>query len=269
MAKRECEVSERMLLHPHPCIVRLFEVHFFQDNSMYCLVMEFCPDGDMQDAMEKSRWDYPKPRLVHSWIAQVFLGLEHMHLKVQTLNRDVKPANVVLTHQNTLAKLTDFGFSKIATEGRGHWTFGIPTGSPGYCAPEILLQQGYDARADLFSFGVLMWVALTGGLKCEETVQPPISRFDLRSGDFSALAEDCRKLKKCIDQPERHISNPLEEPAKSLVLQLIHPLRDDRPQHAAIRQHDYMRSVELPDAGASAADIFAWASPEPGALMVK
>jgi len=77
------------------------------------------------------------------------LGLEHMHLQVGTLNRDLKPENVVLN--GNMAKLTDFGFSKICDDledlSQSGWTFNIPTGSPGYCPPEILSKQAYGMSA--------------------------------------------------------------------------------------------------------------------------
>lgn len=55
------------------------------------------------------------------WIGQIFLALEHLHLKLQTLVRDLKPQNVVLTHGR--AKLTDFGHGRI-----GLWRGGLLQG---------------------------------------------------------------------------------------------------------------------------------------------
>jgi len=117
LAKREFEVCEKMNLYPHPFIVLLHEVCLFEDNGMYVLVMEYCPDGDLQKAVKAGRQHSPsgngyvRSPWMPMWLGQVFLGLEHMHLQVGTLNRDLKPQNVVLN--GNIAKLTDFGFSKI------------------------------------------------------------------------------------------------------------------------------------------------------------
>ena len=138
----------------------------------------------------RGRYKAPGPAV--AWIAQVFLGLEHMHLRMDTLLRDLKPDNVVISastrfrhfwilqnhilssyspHRMILAqhvmfsrllmsfhvgfagdrgvaKLTDFGFGRFGVEGSsGTWSFGIPAGSPGYVAPEVILQRNYDHSA--------------------------------------------------------------------------------------------------------------------------
>lgn len=87
---------------------------------------------------------YQAPALAVAWIAQVFLGLEHMHRRMDTLLRDLKPDNVVLSASG-VAKLTDFGFGRFGVEASsGTWSFGVPAGSPGYVAPEVILQRNYD-----------------------------------------------------------------------------------------------------------------------------
>ena len=47
-----------------------------------------------------------------------------------------------------MAKLTDFGFGRFGVESTsGLWSFGVPAGSPGYVAPEVILQRNYDYSA--------------------------------------------------------------------------------------------------------------------------
>ncbi|CAE8664340.1 unnamed protein product [Polarella glacialis] len=118
------------------------------------------------------------------WLAQIFLGLEHMHLEMDTLLRDLKPENVVLSASGC-AKLTDFGFGRFGVESSGCWSFGMPSGSPGYVSPEVLHRESYDSRADLYSFGVLAWVMLTGGVTIGSEPVPPMGR-PRYGGDFQA-----------------------------------------------------------------------------------
>ena len=51
VSRREYEVSDRIRLKPHPCLVQLFLVHNFRDAGLYVLVMEFCSGGDPLSAM--------------------------------------------------------------------------------------------------------------------------------------------------------------------------------------------------------------------------
>merc|ERR1712232_509417 len=138
--------------------------------------MEFATNGDLNSVLKNRKKrcfeegrTYTPPGSAHEWTAHIFLGLEHMHRRMDTLLRDLKPDNVVLD-RHWVAKLTDFGFGRIGCESTtGTWSFGMPTGSPGYVAPEIPRNRAYNYKADLYSFGVLVWVMLTGG-----TQEPPV-----------------------------------------------------------------------------------------------
>merc|ERR1712000_405800 len=55
IALRECEVAEHIRVRPHVCIVQLIHVHHFREACLYSLVMEFCPDGDLNDKVKAAR----------------------------------------------------------------------------------------------------------------------------------------------------------------------------------------------------------------------
>ena len=59
--------------------------------------------------------EYHLPKDALTWLAEIFLGLEHLHLVLGTLQRDLKPRNVVFSRTNR-AKLTDFGMGRIGLE---------------------------------------------------------------------------------------------------------------------------------------------------------
>ncbi|KYQ89723.1 SH2 domain-containing protein [Tieghemostelium lacteum] len=85
------------------------------------------------------------------------LGMNWLHLSnPPILHLDLKPANL-LVDNNWVVKVADFGLSKIK---QGSSTSG-QAGSPLYMAPEMLLNQEYDEKADVFSFGILLWELLT------------------------------------------------------------------------------------------------------------
>jgi len=73
---------------------------------------------------------------------------------------DLKPQNILLTtYQQPVLKIADFGFAQFLTDSTGELTC---RGSPLYMAPEIATTRRYDAKADLWSVGVILYEGLFG-----------------------------------------------------------------------------------------------------------
>ncbi|MBI5853132.1 MAG: serine/threonine protein kinase [Planctomycetes bacterium] len=70
---------------------------------------------------------------------------------------DLKPANIFL--KGDIARVGDYGLSKLVTESRNSLSFG--RGTPYYMAPEMLKRRG-DARSDIYSLGVILYECLCG-----------------------------------------------------------------------------------------------------------
>jgi serine/threonine-protein kinase len=77
------------------------------------------------------------------------------------IHRDVKPQNLMLQPDGTL-KVLDFGVARLAERSVGLTTAGLVVGTPAYMAPEQLLDEEVDARADVYAAGVVLYEALTG-----------------------------------------------------------------------------------------------------------
>jgi eukaryotic-like serine/threonine-protein kinase len=86
------------------------------------------------------------------------------------IHRDVKPENIVLHREGgrELVKVVDFGLAKLlgAREGESSTTASASmlVGSAHYMAPERLVQEDYDGRADVYSLGVMLYLMLSGRL---------------------------------------------------------------------------------------------------------
>jgi len=255
---REFEVADHIRLQPHPCIVRPWHIEDLRNCKV--LVMEFCPGGDLQTRI-RSAWcaaqthgQYMPPAGARLWVGQIFLGLEHLHLRMRTLLRDLKPENVVLDRDGC-AKLTDFGFGRVGVASNGRWSFNFPTGSPGYCAPEVLHQEEYNDSVDMYSLGVLIWVLLSGGVGG----LPAGAVTAKRKLPFSAYYNDWRCLREHVENPREHNVQSLDPDAKSLVLSLVCQSPMERLDHSGIRQHPFMRSVgRLPPFSATLAEVEGW-----------
>jgi hypothetical protein len=142
----------------HPHIVRALD--FCGTGPTPFLVMEFV-DGVSLGAKVDREGPMAEDAAVRI-IAQVCQGLHRAH-KQKVIHRDVKPDNILLTHDG-VAKLTDLGLVKIAQDadelnltrtGRG-------LGTPNYMAPEQFRDaKNADVRCDIYSIGATLYTLLT------------------------------------------------------------------------------------------------------------
>ena len=92
---------------------------------------------------------------------QALAALAHAH-SLGVVHRDLKPANLMFTESGTV-KIMDFGIARVV--GTEHLTSaGFMMGTPAYMAPEQVLGEDIDARADLYAMGVVLYHLLTGQL---------------------------------------------------------------------------------------------------------
>ncbi|GMF32876.1 unnamed protein product [Phytophthora lilii] len=140
----------------HPRIVEFIGVAW--DNLRHLsAVTEFMGNGDLREVLYSFKqrgsplsWETHKaPIVLH--IAEALTYLHSQRPKV--IHRDLKSKNVLL-NMYFEAKLSDFGISRMRYAIETHMTAGV--GTSFWIAPEVLLGQDYDERADIFSFGVVL-----------------------------------------------------------------------------------------------------------------
>ncbi|XP_028273496.1 serine/threonine-protein kinase ULK1 isoform X4 [Parambassis ranga] len=146
----------------HENIVALLD--FQETASSVYLVMEYCNGGDLADYLHsKGTLSEDTIRVFLQQIAGAMRVLQTKGI----IHRDLKPQNILLSYppgrkshsNNTCIKIADFGFARYLQNNMMAATL---CGSPMYMAPEVIMSQNYDAKADLWSIGTIVFQCLTG-----------------------------------------------------------------------------------------------------------
>src|SRR5687767_9776658 len=138
----------------HPGIATIYELHKHEDELL--MVMEFVR-GETLQALSERLGPLDPPQAAHICI-QILDALSHAH-RAGVVHRDLKPANVMVTDTG-IVKVMDFGIARMM--GSEQVTnAGFMMGTPAYMAPEQVLGQEIDGRADLYSVGVLFYRLLS------------------------------------------------------------------------------------------------------------
>ena len=103
-------------------------------------------------------------RIVSAIVEQLAKKLSNLHTNLQCIHRDLKPANIVLSIKegNLILDIIDYGMLTFRTKSRDP---GVTTAP--FRAPEIFLRSSYENRADVWSFGTIMFELLTGEPFCD------------------------------------------------------------------------------------------------------
>ena len=137
------------ILKHHPHLVNL--VHHFETAAHTYLVLEYCQQGDLYEAIRLERGPLETEH-VRKFMLQLISAVEHMH-RNGYYHRDIKPENIFITADGDM-KLGDFGLSTQSI-----WSFESCVGSDRYMAPEQYEHggNGYSpAHADIWSIGVCL-----------------------------------------------------------------------------------------------------------------
>jgi tRNA A-37 threonylcarbamoyl transferase component Bud32 len=157
---REVRVVNR--IH-HPEIVEIYDLGALPDGRPYC-AMEFL-DGRSLDAVIRERAPLAPAEAV-ALLAPVCRALQAAH-EFGVVHRDVKASNIMVLGPTgagpARVKLLDFGIAKaVEADQIGLTTVGQRLGTAGAMAPEQIVGERVDARADIYALGVLLFRLLTG-----------------------------------------------------------------------------------------------------------
>ncbi|KAH0457432.1 hypothetical protein IEQ34_012747 [Dendrobium chrysotoxum] len=155
--KTEIELLSRV---HHKNLVGLVGFCFEQGEQM--LVYEYIPNGTLRESLigkDGIQLDWPRRLQVALGSAR---GLAYLHelANPPIIHRDVKSTNILLD-ENLIAKVADFGLSKLVSDSqKGHISTQVK-GTLGYLDPEYYMTQQLTEKSDVYSFGVVMLELIT------------------------------------------------------------------------------------------------------------
>ncbi len=196
----------------HRNVVRTHDIG--EENGVYFITMEYVEGKTLKDLI-RSRGKLPAQATI-TIARQICRGLEVAH-EQGIIHRDIKPQNIAVDPSGVV-KIMDFGIARLAQRTEpGATQAGMVVGTPEYMAPEQLLGDDVDARADIFALGVVMYECLVG--------EPPITADNV-------LTLITRKLEMTPTAPHLMVSD-VPMALGALVMRAMSRDVNERPQSAA------------------------------------
>ena len=151
------------------------------------------------------------------------------------MHRDIKPENILIDSiEDNCIKLTDFGFASFFKEKE---KLKEVMGSPLYMAPELVSNQEYDSKVDVWSSGVVAFTMLCG--------KPPFF------GKNKEEVYSCIKFQKLEEAYPREIEKVISNKAKDFLSKVL--CKDPEKRLSAIDalQHPWLVNLESSDVSVS------------------
>lgn len=164
MVNREIRI---MIRYQHPSIIKFYgySIKDFDDQDNVTIFMEYAEKGSLEDILQQfqvgkidSNFTNTKRQIILIGIARGMMFL-HQH---NIIHRDLKPGNILLD-QNYFPHICDFGCSKQYQKGdsmKQSQSYGTCI----YMAPEVFEGTRYNEKADVYSFGILMYEVVTNSI---------------------------------------------------------------------------------------------------------
>jgi hypothetical protein len=145
----------------HPNIIDIFSFGTLADARPF-FVMEYLEGANLAQRLEAGNLTASETRRL---LRQICGALEAAH-RAGIVHRDLKPENIWVaapTHEDSFAKVLDFGIAKLLDNPAGKSTqTGAAMGTPRYMAPEQCMGRPVDHRADIYSLGVILYEIFAG-----------------------------------------------------------------------------------------------------------
>lgn len=159
--RRFLHEAEFLMTIRHRNLVEVFDAGEDKEIGLCYILMEYMPGGSLGDMIAKNG-RLPVDTAI-SYVSQTADALSVAH-KQGVIHRDIKPDNI-LFNEDGVPKLADLGIAKFLSDTQNSTLTmkGHILGTPAYMAPEQMMDSHHiDARADIYSLGVVLYEMLTG-----------------------------------------------------------------------------------------------------------
>ncbi len=217
----------------HPNIIPIFEMG--ETDTLYFQVMQLVQGADLGSIL-RNRLKHPLPskRLLPRestlhFIMDILDGLAYAH-EEEVVHQDIKPANILIETRRNRPLIADFGIAKAAQ--LEYKAQGLLVGTPLYLSPEQARAQATDARADIYSTGVILFEMLAGAL--------PLRREPVKQ----MLHRKARTPDTLYTMRPSETSPLIDTALERIILRAVAPHREDRyPDCRTFRDElmDYVR----------------------------
>jgi non-specific serine/threonine protein kinase len=134
----------------------------YEDSDYIYLVQEYMDSGDLFYFI--SRRSLLKEEEIRSIISQVAHGLKYLHY-YGIVHRDLKPQNILIKNNNEV-KIIDFGLSKVLGN---YETSNDCLGTIYFTSPEVLKQDKYNNKVDVWSLGIILYFLVFGRVPYDDS----------------------------------------------------------------------------------------------------
>jgi serine/threonine protein kinase len=150
--RREVSAARRIT---HPNVIRIHDIS--EVSGLSYVSMEYFEGVNLKEFL---RQNGPLSiALMHQIVSQICDGLQAAHDQ-GVIHRDLKSQNIIINRNNQI-KIIDFGLAR-SERLDGMTATGLIMGTPEYMAPEQVAGKVVDERADIYSFGIILYELMTG-----------------------------------------------------------------------------------------------------------
>ena len=146
---------ELMSMLHHPNILQTFGIFMSNETTPPSILLEYC-STNLEKEIKKGSLSKD---IIVFYVYQIIEGMRYVHFK-KIIHRDLKPTNILIT-EDGMIKICDFGISKLMTVEEQTMTRGV--GTQRFMAPEVIDDNDYNEKVDVYSFGVLLYFVLSNG----------------------------------------------------------------------------------------------------------